>query len=739
MSSCHLTPSRKAVISAFALTVSATLALGQTWALADTGPTVRASLSGDGSVQEVSVLGGSGAPADKSSLPVTLKVTGQLDGAEIAADKVKDAKGALTTTFHVENTTAKDQEVSYLTSTGGTKTTTTNVQLPVVAQLNVTLPASYKDVSAPGAEVVTQPDGSHRLRWSMILFSPIGAPSADVNYSARVDKSGPTGVELTAQAVSPSGTPGLSGASQAANSTATGNGFLSAYANGANTGIDQLRNGVQQILTGLNQLSAGANKLHDGLAAGATGSKQLADGLHTAKAGSGKLSTGLGQLSTGNSALADGLPELTDGLRSLDGGLAQLGTELPDALDDGLAQIKGAISAFAIGEYIGSAGKEGTLLYGVSQLSGGLDHPAGALGASDPGGVKQVLSRVLDGLDHAPGAGGSSDPGGAKQNLTSLQQLLGCDPNPAPSPCAFVSNPAVVNGVPAPILVQQILVGLKAGLGDRGTAGNTALYALTAVVAGIGTPTTDDTLLGGLNAVKLGLDHPSKIVNGQLVDPGGLKQFLSEQINGGLDLVSDGVRQGLQEALGNANSDPETTLRGGANALAAGSADAAAGAAKLAAGAKAADKGGKELNAGIGKISAGQDKVAAGLPAAVTGAGQIADGLGKVVPGQQKVDEGLGKVKTDAVQNIATSLSEGSDNARLQLAVINAADERVSSTPGVAGTTYLLTAGDLQLAANSSSTESHTLRNAGVAGGGLLALLAGLGAGFGIGRRRSTV
>ena len=129
-----------------------------------------------------------------------------------------------------------------------------DVALPLVAQLSVRLPASRTDVQAPGARITRLSDGSYELVWSMVLFGPIGAPVADVNFTA--GGKGEPLARIDVAAVQPNATPGLSATGQAANATVNGNGILATVAAGANEGLGKLADGVGQLLAGLDKLQA---------------------------------------------------------------------------------------------------------------------------------------------------------------------------------------------------------------------------------------------------------------------------------------------------------------------------------------------------------------------------------------------------------------------------------------------------------------------------------------------------
>jgi X-X-X-Leu-X-X-Gly heptad repeat protein len=176
-------------------------------------------------------------------------------------------------------------------------------------------------------------------------------------------------------------------------------------------------------------------------------------------------------------------------------------------------------------------------------------------------------------------------------------------------------------------------------------------------------------------------------------------------------------------------------LLAGGQKLDAGAGQLNSGAGQLNTGAGAAHTGSSALNDGLAKISAGEDKLAAGLPAAVTGSGKISDGAGKLLAGDKAVGAGLVGVKSKATSVLASQLSSGTENSKLQLAGLEATTARLTSDPA-ANTAYVLTqegsTSGLKLAGN----QSHVGRNIGLGVGGVLLLLAGLAVGFLGGRRR---
>jgi len=734
---------RSALARTGALALAFGLTLGQAaWAAGDAASTVRAVIGEDGSVSSVTRTGGdSTATPSKDQLPVTLSI----------ADTVAD--GVTTTTYRVENTTTKKQQISYVAASGKTVSEERDVSLPLVGQLRVTLPKSYTDVQAAGAAITTNDDGTHELLWSMILFAPIGSNVADLAYSAK-GGNGDALTRLDVAPVIPNSTPGLSATAQSANATLNGNAILSTLALGANDGLAKLSAGVAKLLDGLLQLEEGATALADGLGAGATGAQQLADGLRKAKAGSGALSTGLQQLSAGSGKLdaglqkasdgsvkladgsqalatgagltADGAAKLSSGLSQISGGLTLLSSTagLPAALD-GAKRLRAGVDLLLAG--LGSSTDPKTILGGLAALGAGLPQAKG--------GVDQVAA----GLSAAVATGGGVDT--IRGLVAKGTELSGCPVTGAPSAqpqtnCDFLntaifalSHPAKATGANDSGGLKQQLTLAAGGLGQVSTGLGGAIAGVGALSAGV---TQVKAGLKSGDAAKPGIaEGLDALITGLTAAVGGITQLAAgaAAASTGSVALADGTQK-VAAGAGRLSTEGAVPLSAGLDQLATGSGQLAAGATKAATGSTA-------LDTGIGTISAGQDKVAAGLPRAVAGSEKIAAGLGAVVAGQRSVAQGLSDVKTKATGVIAGQLSSGSDIAKAQLAGLDAIAARVTSTPGAATTNYVFAqdgAGGISL--TKSSGESNTGRNIGLGAGAVVLLLAGVTGGYVSGRRK---
>jgi putative membrane protein len=297
---------------------------------------------------------------------------------------------------------------------------------------------------------------------------------------------------------------------------------------------------------------------------------------------------------------------------------------------------------------------------------------------------------------------------------------------------------------------------IHGGLGqvaDPATGLPTALGGIDQMLAGVGSASNGNSLVGGMTCIKVVL---TDILQGTLPAPNGngtagKKEpcFFDKKLNpssatpplaktDGLNalvlgaLVTDAP--GAPSALtrltqGLSSSDPKTPgVAQGLQQLRAGLAAAVDGINKLAAGSGKAYRGSKKLTGGLKQIADGQQQVAAGLPAAV-------DGTAQLLAGVQQADG-------SAVAPLATQLQRASQNNHKQLAVLQAAAAMAANAPGGAGTSYVLTqrTHDVALAADTTKSTggtSHTGRDVGIGLGGAGLLLVGLGGGFLAGRNRT--
>jgi len=385
----------------------AAIALAPTFAVAadSTGSTIRAAIGPDGKVVSAQLVNVDGtASGFTGNLPLSVGITHTTSGA------------SQTYTYHVMNTDSKTQTIHYDDTAGNPQHTSATLQLPLVATLGIDLPASMKDVTAARGTVTTAADGSRHLQWTMVLFTPLGAATQDVSFTAT--GSGSPVAEIRAITVDPSSTAGLSTASQDATAAYQQQDFWAGYANGASGGLKQIADGISQ--------------LHDGIVQGADGANQLADGSDQAFAGSQDLTKGLKKIHGGLQQVADpksGLPTAVDGIDQM---IAGVGSSKDSAtLVGGLGCVKDVLTAILQGtlpppDGNGSVGKTDPCFLDKTLNPSGATPPltkttginAIVLGAlvTDAPGAPSALSQIIGGLD-------SSDPKspGIAQGLQQLK------------------------------------------------------------------------------------------------------------------------------------------------------------------------------------------------------------------------------------------------------------------------------------------------------------------------------
>lgn len=639
--------------------------------------------------------------------PVTLRAAYTLDGTPVAPADLVGRSGLLETTYTVVNQTSKPTAITYKNGKGEEVTETVDVVTPYVGSLAIDLPQSFRNVVAVGSDGGGDGRGGTRLSWSLILFSPLGDVAKQLRWKADVTNAQLPPASLQIVPVSPDGNPVLPAGKQTLQDGADAASALTAGAFKIDASVLQLRDGAFKILDGLTQLSAGARALNAGLAGSAApGAAQLADGLGQAKAGGQKLGAGLTQLAGGSETLAQGLRSTT-GQDDLSGGAAKIAKGLVSVRDgvDALASVNGLPKAAA----------------GLQQLRFGLDHPAGALGGTDPGGLLQGLSAIAAGLSHPTGTAGPKDPGGVKEGLAalldpaaglpaalagvtasknglttslaaggSLDQLIGgattvsngvagvvqlssglCAfalplmPDAHPAKAQLAAGCADLTGGTAPTKAQQLTAGAKA-VQDGVTAvkSNTASSrdGLVALEAGL------TRAVGGLQLLKGGVDQ---LAGGSAAARDAVRtQVLAgvDQLIAGLASAVTGISGQLQPGV--------AQLAAGSGTLAGKLGDAATGARQLADGSKTAAAGSGDLNLGLAKLADGAAKLATGLTDAASGSGKLAGGVNQVKDGVQQLADGTTELSGRGTSLLAGSANNAATDTARKVAILAALQTR---------------------------------------------------------------
>jgi putative membrane protein len=697
-------------------------------------------------------------------LPLSITAEYTLDGKRMAPKDIVGKSGILDVRYTVENVSATPTELSY-TVAGKKVTKTVALVTPYVGQLSLTLPSSFTDIDSPRADIGGDGRGGQVLNWTMVLFEPIGQVKQSFGYSARVKQAQLPAATVQAVPVSPNKKPELAYGEKGFNDGVAQAGNVAFAGTTIDSNLVKLRDGAGDLLAGLTKLAAGASALKDGLAGSAApGAHQLADGLATAKAGSAKLAAGADKLGGGLTQVKAGSGKLSAGL-----GSASAGSE---KLLDGSQDL-------ATGAGLTAAGAK-SLSAGLTQISTGLDQLSATAGLPA---AKAGLLQLRLGIDHPVGAGGPTDPGGLVQGLTAIAGGL-AQVN-AGLPLAKGGVDQVAAGLTSainPANVTTGIAGLKAGVSGASALVTGASGALCVVPTTPGCSSLAQAL-GALAQVSGGLDHPVGALGA--TDQGGLVQQSTaardglNQVSAGLATASGGVAQ-LLAGTNAALAGVKTSLLGGVDQLITGVTTAVTGVSQLAAGAKAAAAGatalsdgttkvaagaaklsgegaaplaaglaqlyagGKALDTGLGqlatgggqavagvhaiddgltKLYAGGTKLATGLDAAADGSGQIADGLNQAKAGNVKIKDGTEELRTQAAVPLATAGAETAASYAERSAIMTALDEKgadgalpYGAPAGGSGSA----AYEFTLAAATSATKDNTTR--GITAIALLAL-----------------
>jgi X-X-X-Leu-X-X-Gly heptad repeat protein len=219
--------------------------------------------------------------------PVAMSIAYTLNGQSVASGSDLVGKtGDIGIAFTVKNTTSKTMNVTYKDTQGNTLTSPQQVPLPLVAQLQVTLPPNiFTQLNAAGADIFTDAFGNKIVNWALVLVPPVGDVTQTVTLLAHADGFALGPVQLAAAPVAP----------QSRN-------YLDFAENQFANGIEQsgsLYTGTTQIADNLDTLHTGTLKLVGGIEKLYKGAQKLATGLNSAIAPAGTLMAGIGKLQTG--------------------------------------------------------------------------------------------------------------------------------------------------------------------------------------------------------------------------------------------------------------------------------------------------------------------------------------------------------------------------------------------------------------------------------------------------------
>jgi putative membrane protein len=522
----------------------------------------------NGSKQFLTVSTPNKNPPVEMSIAYTLNGQSVSDGADLVGKT-----GDVGMSFTVKNVTSRLETVSYENSAGDTQTTQMQVPLPLVAQLEVTLPPDvFTRVSAPGADVVTDAFGNKILNWSLVLIPPIGDVTQTVTLQARAESFSLGPVRLAAAPVAPKDRNYLDFAENQFSSGVEQAGSLYSGATQIADNLDSVHDGTLKLLGGIQKLYAGAQKLAAGLNDAIAPAGQLMAGIGKLKGGLQGLVGGLNQVKTGIPA---GSAKLATGVSSLDSGLAAIrdcltGTGKAKCQGHAIAgstssaivpQLELGLSVCLLSTVPGICQGNHPVGYIVQSLKGAIDACLPSTGADSCGSGPSIHDLATAASQYCAGdatclatTGGiqqiaDSVAANADQALDGIVQLLNGLLH------GSKSSPGIIGGLEG---ISQIADGLSAGIGgspsaaqvescERNSSTCTVRSGLAAILAGVKSGFED--LLAGL-----GSDSPGA-VQACVADSSKCTLLSGEgAVLNGLGQLQTGLQTGLGQAAAGAST-----------------------------------------------------------------------------------------------------------------------------------------------------------------------------------------
>lgn len=316
-----------------------------------------------------------------AELPVAVKISYQLDGADISAEDLAGKSGHVTIRFDYENNSTKDVTIN------GKKTT---IKTPFAMVSGLELPNDkFSNIQVENGKVISEGDNAFvigmafpGLKESLDLdddkdlkdkIGDIEIPDyvqieADVtDFSLEMTMTLASSSFLSDLKVDDDGTLDelkddmntlQSSAQELVDGTQTlkdGTGDLVDGAKKLDNGASDLKSGTSELYDGAGKLDDGAGTLKNGTSDLYTGTSKVDDGAGTLKngtsnlyAGTSKVDDGAGTLASGASDLKDGADALRTGAGSLAAGTSSLNSQVP-ALEKGVADLQAGAEGVATG------------------------------------------------------------------------------------------------------------------------------------------------------------------------------------------------------------------------------------------------------------------------------------------------------------------------------------------------------------------------------------------------------
>ncbi len=405
------------------------------------------------------------------------------------------------------------------------------------------------------------------------------------------------------------------------------------YLDGIYVGFNQVADQFTTIVDGAQQLSDGATKLADGTGQASDGAVQLSDGLTTLSENSMELVAGGEQLADGTTQLADGASGLADGASQLDAGVSEFAAQAPK-LADGVDQLATGAKPL-LGAIPGYTSGTKQVVGGVAQLKGGIDQVIAGLAADgDTSGADPFAPLVTGANDLAAGAT-QVDQGakGVNAGIGAVDQQLQAfaSGKTAPPSQALAGLEQVKGAFECPVEDPETCGTLQAVFEQGAEGGFTAGFR-----AGTGTGSA------ALNTPDPTTDTSLKGGAAALAKGTGGLTTGAAQLAGGIEQVPGQIESATQEQLGKLSS--------GLKQLSDGAGTLVTQAKPLVDNADQLGSGSTQLLGGINELNTQVAALPAGVAQLSIGASQLSDGASQLSSGATDLSAGVSQFVSGVVQ-----------------------------------------------------------------------------------------
>ena len=519
-------------------------------------------------------------------LPVKVSIQYELDGNVVEPSVLEGASGHLKMTFSYENNTAKEVTVA------GEKCT---IYQPFVMLSGLILDnEKVSNVTVENGSAVNNGDSTMVFGIAMPgLKESLGMNDLKNDDGEEIDINIPENVVIEADITDFSLLMTLTVASNSAleelglddiDSIDDLKADMDELTNGMNDIIDgttQLDDGVGELSGGTGELSDGVNKLSDGTVEFVEGAHKLSDGAAQVNDGAIALKNGLSNLKQGTPALVTGIGALSSGADELSGGLNTIISN-NDTLNGGAAQLSDGLNA--LNASLNDAGIQ-ALVSGSSEFATGLSNAAGS------------LSQITEGYNY----------NNSERDVANL--IAGLSSYAGELTASGDQNSMAMAGY------IQTMIGTYKSLYDNVATAASGVSALNGKYAEIN---------GGIGTTAGSISSVSNAVGQLAAGAGQLKEGVAGY-TAGVSQSASGAKT-LDEGLASLNSQVPV-LVGGIDQLVSGADALASGTGELSSGASNLSSGADELNHGTGELKNGVSSLLDGVAELLDGTGELKEGV----------------------------------------------------------------------------------------------------------------